>query len=115
MDHEYGPAEAEADAGTRQRRGVFREDADTVETRLLDRRDSRISTCVVLLFVFTGIGFAQPADAMAQPAQQACTDLAKVKNGSWSVNSAGLVRPLFTLRDGEGTVTIPEPFCRVAG
>jgi feruloyl esterase len=80
---------------------------------LPNTRNSQILTCVVFFLVLNGVGFAQAADAFVGPDQQACTDLAKVKDGSWSVNSAEFVRPPFAVGNEEKPTTVSAPFCRV--
>jgi feruloyl esterase len=66
---------------------------------------------LVFLVALNGVGFAQ--DAVARPDQQACVDLARVKNESWSVNSAEFVHPPFIASDDGKPVAVSDPFCRV--
>jgi feruloyl esterase len=84
-----------------------------MSTLLPNMKKSRISACVAVLVVFGRIGYAQATDVATPSDQQSCADLAKVRDGAWSVSFAEFVRPPFTVSDEKRPVPVSDSFCRV--
>ena len=85
------------------------------DLQFLPSNRHKIWLCMLFSLMLSGVPFARDRDTAAGPDEQACADLAGAKKAPWSVTSAQLVRPPFTIPYGKSVVTVSVAFCRVMG